>query len=152
MNRRRDAAQFRGQEYRSRGVAADAEDDVRSMLADDRERLAETDREPEEALDRVADPLPFQSADGDQLERKAGFRDDDLLEAALRADENDAPLRIARDPLLRNGDCGVDVPPRPAPGDHQRLPHTLHAHRSDFPQPDCCDKFNKTPTAMRLVI
>jgi len=53
---------------------------------------------------------------------------DGLFEAALRADEDDAAGGVARHPLLRDGDGRVDVPARPAPGDHQRLPHTLHAH------------------------
>ena len=123
MNQGRHAAQFRRQQHRPRGVAADAENNSGLMSADEFERLRKAGRQAEESFDRVAEAFAFQAADGDELERETGLRNDRLFESALGADEDDAALRIARDELARNGDRGIDMPARPPSRDHQRLAH-----------------------------
>ena len=87
VNDRRDAANPRRDEHGSRRVAADAEDDARLVFADELPRLNEAEREAEEVLDQIESAFAFEAADGDELEREAGFGDDGLFETALGADE-----------------------------------------------------------------
>src|SRR5438270_510576 len=131
MNQRRNSAQFRRDQHRPRGVAADAENDIRMMAADEFEGLRKLGGQADETFDRIAEAFAFQAADGDELKRETGYGNDRLFEAAFRTDEDDAPRGVARHPLLRDGNGRVDVSSRPASGDHQRLPHSLHAHSAD---------------------
>ena len=124
---RRDAAEPCRDEDRSRRVAADAEDDARLVFADEPPGLDEAFGNAQDVADEIEPAFPFEAADVDELEREAGLRDDRLLESPLGADEDRAPLRIAREVLARNGDGGIDVPSRPTACNHQ---HTLHAHHA----------------------
>src|SRR5207302_187349 len=104
--------------------AADAEHDVRAVLADEAPRLHQAERQAREIPNRLAETLAFQSADGDQLEREPRLRHEGLFQPALGADEYDAPRRVAREELLRDSKRRIDVPTRPPARNHQ---HTLHA-------------------------
>jgi len=132
VNGGRKPLQARGEKHRARRVAADAENGVGSVLADDAPRLRESDRQTREVLDQVEPALPLQTAHRDVLERKAGLRHDVLLEAVVRADENDTPPRIARHELLRDRDRRVDVAPRATTRDHQHATLT-HVRKSPSP-------------------
>src|SRR5688572_30269940 len=120
------------------------------MTSDVLPGLNETERQTSHVAYEIESAHPLESGDVDELERKAGFRNDGLLEPALRADEDDLVECGARDVFTGDGDGGIDVSPRPASRDHQclhaRLTHLGHLRR----QPDCCEKLSSSPTAMRL--
>ncbi len=150
VNERRDAAQFRGGDHRPARIAADAEDKIRVVLLHERGRLEESARQAQDVANQIDAAFAFQSADVDELEREAGFRDDGLLESALGADEDDAAIvGIAPEPFARNGDGGINVAACATSRDHQ----CLHAHR---PHPvfqfACCEKFSSNPIEIKLAI
>ena len=130
VNRRRHSAQSRRDQQWTRGVAAHAEGHVWPVLSNEAPGLSESERQSEDVRRELGQTLPFQSAGGDELERKTRLRHDRLFQTPFRADENDAPIRAARDEFLRDGHGRIDMPPGAATGDHQRLPHTLLAHWS----------------------
>src|SRR5205807_8110490 len=102
---------------------ADAEDHGRTMAANELPRLHESERQARQVANEVSDPLPFQSADGDEFEGKPAFRHDGLFEAVLRPDEDDAAIAAAAHPLLRDGDGGVDMAAGPPTRNHQGAGH-----------------------------
>ena len=114
------------------------------MLADDLPCLQKSEWQTREIFCQLERAFAFQAAGGDELERKAGLRDDRLLQPILRADEDDAAARIATHKFLCNGDRRVNVPASPAARNHQ----CVHAR----PHPDCCERFKSSPTAIKLAI
>src|SRR5258708_2434049 len=91
------------------------------MSADQLPGLNEPKRQTGKIPQQVDTAFSFQAADGDERQWKARSRNDALLQTMLRADEDDPALVIARLPLLRDGNGGVDVPPGPTTPDHERI-------------------------------
>src|SRR5205814_4766987 len=97
---------------------ADTENNAGAVLADDLPRLHEAERQPRKVLDQIETALPLQTADGDELERKAGLRNDGLLETVRRPDEHDATAWIDAHEFLRNRNGRVNVPACPPTRHH----------------------------------
>ena len=126
---RRDAAQRRRDEHRAGRVAADAEDDVRAVLADEAATPARSRAGGAATLRiRSSPPFPFSPPTEMNSSGKPAFGT--IVFSRPRSVPTKTTLRdaIARDVLARDGDGGIDVPSRPAARDHQCL-HARHAHR-----------------------
>src|SRR5258708_15404704 len=91
------------------------------MSADQLPGLNEPKRQTGKIPQQVDAAFAFQTADGDERQWKARSGNDALLQTMLRADEDDPALAIARLPLLRDGNGGIDVPPRPTTRHHERI-------------------------------
>src|SRR5205085_1782798 len=97
------------------------------MFAEKLKGLNESERQSRDVAHGLTEPFSFQSADRDQLERVAGFRNDLRLETFLRSDEYDATRRAAREVLLRDRDGRIDVSSGATTRDHQCL-HARPVH------------------------
>ena len=89
-----------GEQGRSGGVAADAQDDLRAKGAQEPPGLDHGDRHADEAQEPVDEAAALEARDGDGLQAIAQAGQDPTLDAVLGTDEGDRGLGVPGQDLL----------------------------------------------------
>ena len=115
VNERRNAAQLRGEQHRPRGVAADAEDDVRAMAADE-SATPERNRAAGGRGSSIESPTPLPFSPPTEMNSSGKPAFGTIVFSRPRSVPTKTTRRVASRAiaLLRDGDGGIDVSPRPA--------------------------------------
>src|SRR4051812_5452490 len=79
------------------------------MTAHETKGLDEAERQAGQVLEQLDQAFAFQSADGNELQRKTRFRNDCFFETALRPNKNTSTVGAARDVFASDRDRGVNV-------------------------------------------
>ena len=135
-NRRLQTHQPGGEDRRSRGVPAHADDDGGLKRAEDPEGGEQAARDFEEGGQNPARPPPLKAFYLQRPEGETQFAQDLLFQPPFRADEQDAVGRIPPEELLGNRDPRKEVAARPAAGDdHADAAGIRRQAARPFPRP-----------------